>query len=440
MTKDKIHPFYKSENIRNAFNKVFDEGDWWKYKSERTRILEERFAQYHDSKFGISVCNGSVALDIILKSLEIKNGDEIILPAYDYYYLPKSVIKSGAVPVFADVCDNNFTLDSNDIDKRITRKTKAIVAVHISSSVTQVDRIKRIAKDNELTLIEDCAQAHGAIYDNKKVGSWSDVSLFSFGGIKLMTSGQGGLIVTSDEDLYNKIFSLVNRGLLPNGSMNKFGIIGDNYQLSELQAALLLPQLEMLDEYCDKREKAIKYLDENLKDIKGISVLKQFEKTGRRAQMKYSFCLESNNKIRKINRDFFIDELYKRGYPISGGHSTIRNDERLQGYFNKVESFPNAQRAEDEIVSLYHTFLLNEFNEIDELIKNIKSIINKNVPRLIQKYIKSIVVFFIKFCHFLKNNSQITQIVCKRVSFKHFQFDRYFFTAYFEKVIRPFLR
>lgn len=375
MTKDKIHPFYKSENIRNAFNKVFDEGDWWKYKSERTRILEERFAQYHDSKFGISVCNGSVALDIILKSLEIKNGDEIILPAYDYYYLPKSVIKSGAVPVFADVCDNNFTLDSNDIDKRITRKTKAIVAVHISSSVTQVDRIKRIAKDNELTLIEDCAQAHGAIYDNKKVGSWSDVSLFSFGGIKLMTSGQGGLIVTSDEDLYNKIFSLVNRGLLPNGSMNKFGIIGDNYQLSELQAALLLPQLEMLDEYCDKREKAIKYLDENLKDIKGISVLKQFEKTGRRAQMKYSFCLENNNTIRKINRDFFLDELHKRGYPISGGHSAIRNDERLQGYFNKVESFPNAQKAENEIVSLHHTFLLNEFKIVDELIEDINKLI-----------------------------------------------------------------
>ncbi|MFC2093432.1 DegT/DnrJ/EryC1/StrS family aminotransferase [Bacteroidota bacterium] len=376
MTKDKVHPFYKSENIRNAFNKVFNEGDWWKYKSERTIILEERFAQYHDSKFGISVCNGSVALDVILKSLEIKNGDEIILPAYDYYYLPKSVINSGAVPVFADVCDNNFTLDSNDIDKRITRKTKAIIAVHISSSVAQMDRIKQIAKDNELTLIEDCAQAHGAIYGNKKVGSWGDVSLFSFGGIKLMTSGQGGMIITSNEDLYNKMFSLVNRGLLSDGSMNKFGIIGDNYQLSELQAALLLPQLEMLDEYCNKREKAIRYLDDNLKEIKGVSVLKQFEKTGRRAQMRYSFCLESNNAIDNTNRDFFIDELQKRGYSISGGHSVIRNDERLQGYFNKVGSFPNAQKAEDEIVSLYHTFLLNEFNEIDELIKDIKNIMN----------------------------------------------------------------
>lgn len=375
MTKDKVHPFYKSENIRNAFDKVFDEGDWWKYKSDRTRILEERFAQYHDSKFGISVCNGSVALDIILKSLEIKNGDEIILPAYDYYYLPKSVINSGAVPVFADVCYNNFTLDSNDIEKRITGKTKAIVAVHISSSVAQMDRIKQIAKDNELTLIEDCAQAHGAIYGNKKVGSWGDLSLFSFGGIKLMTSGQGGIIITSNEDLYNKMFSLVNRGLLSDGSMNKFGIIGDNYQLSELQAALLLPQLDMLDEYCDIREKAIRCLDDNLKEIKGISVLKQFVKTGRRAQMRYSFCLNSNDTREKINRDVFINELQKRGYPISGGHSAIRNDERLQGYFNKGERSQNAHKAEDEIVSLYHTFLLNEFKILDELIEDINKLI-----------------------------------------------------------------
>jgi dTDP-4-amino-4,6-dideoxygalactose transaminase len=375
MSKKNIHPFYKSEFIRNAFNDVFESGDWWKYKADRTGQLEEKFVHYHDSRYGVSVCNGSVALDVILKSLDIKKGDEIILPAYDYYYLPKSVINSGAVPIFADVCENNFTIDHDEISKRITNKTKAVITVHISSSLAQMDKISLITKDNNITLIEDCAQAHGAIYGNKKAGSWGDVSLFSFGGIKLMTSGQGGMIITSNEELYSRIFAVVNRGLLPDGTLNKRGIIGENFQLSELQAALLLPQLEKLDEYCDKREKSIKYLDEKLNNLKGITTLKQFHKTQRRAQMKYSFCLDESVLKNNLDRNKFINELQKRGYPISSGHSTVRNDERLQGHFKKGEKFPNAKKAGDEIVALYHTFLLNDSKDLDKLVMDIEFLI-----------------------------------------------------------------
>lgn len=291
MINKDINSFYKSQKIKKTLEDIFDKGDWWIYKGDRTKILEDKFSKYHDSKYGISVCNGTVALDVILKAFGIKKGDEIILPAYDYYSLPKSVINLEAIPVFADVSENNFTLDYEELKQKISGKTKAIVAVHISSSVAQMDKISELAKENNIFLIEDCAQSHGAVYGNQKVSSWGNVGLFSFGGIKLMTSGQGGMVVTSDEELYKKIFAIVNRGHLPDNTLNKFDIIGENYQLSELQAALLLPQLAMLNEYCNKREDASKYLDEHLKDIPGITILAQFEKTSIRAQMRYSFCI-----------------------------------------------------------------------------------------------------------------------------------------------------
>jgi len=163
-----------------------------------------------------------------------------------------------------------------------------------------------------------------------------------------MTSGQGGMIITSIEELYTRMFAVVNRGLLPDGTINKLGIIGENFQLSELQAALLLPQLDMLDEYCDKREDASKCLDEHLKEIPGISILNQFEKTSFRAQMRYSFCLNERELKKDFTREKFMQTLQSKGYPISSGFSNIRNDERLQGFFKKGETFPNAQKAEDD--------------------------------------------------------------------------------------------
>ena len=376
MAKSNLHPFYSSKEIKKALEDIFDLGDWWKYKDKRTTLLEEKFSRNHNSKYGISVCNGTVALDVILKAIGIKKGEEIILPAYDFYSLPKSVINSGAVPVFADVCRNNFTIDFKELEQKISKKTKALVAVHISSSVGEMDKISQLARENKIFLIEDCAQAHGATYGNQKVGSWGDVGLFSFGGIKLMTSGQGGMVITSNEELYKKIFAIVNRGFLPDNTLNKFGIIGENYQLSELQAALLLPQLDMLNKYCQKREEASKYLDTNLKGIPGITILDQFEKTSIRAQMRYSFCLNEKALSKETSKEKFIRILKEKGYPIMGGYSSIRSDERLHGFFKKGKDFPNAHKAEEEIVSLHHTFLLNEFNVLDELIKDVTSIIN----------------------------------------------------------------
>jgi dTDP-4-amino-4,6-dideoxygalactose transaminase len=204
------------------------------------------------------------------------------------------------------------------------------------------------------------------------VGSWGDVAIFSFGGIKLMTCGQGGMIITSDGELYSKCYAVANRGHLPNGEVNPFGIIGENFQMSELQAAILLPQLELLESYTKKREEACAVLDGELSEIEGIGVLSQFPKTQRRAHMRYSFYLKSELSGR-LSRDQLIHGLKRAGIPALPAYSSAGNDPRLQQAFaGRKEDFPNSRAAEEEIVGIHHTFLLSERQVLTRLARTIR--------------------------------------------------------------------
>jgi dTDP-4-amino-4,6-dideoxygalactose transaminase len=364
------------KEIEEAFFEIYSSGEWWKYTGERVKKLESEFAKYHDCLFGVSTCNGSVAIDIALKALNIKSGDEVILPAYDFYSLPKSVLNVGATPVFADVSSNNFTIDKDEVKKKINPKTKAIIAVHISGSVAELDALGDIARDKNIYLIEDCAQAHGAIYDGKKVGSWGDLGIFSFGGVKLMTCGQGGMVTTSNEDLYRRCYAITNRGHLADGSINPYGIIGENFQLSELQAAILLPQLNLLDAYNQKRGEAVKFLDQELSKINGIQTFSQFLKTGRKAFMTYSFCYRQKHSP-YMPKSKFIQTLRSESIPVLGGYTTMITEPRLQRAFaNYRDDFPNSKRGEEEIIAIHHPFLLEEQHVLSSLVEKIKALLS----------------------------------------------------------------
>jgi len=366
----------QTEEIKQAFSEILSSGQWWQYTGERVKRLEAEFAKYHDCLFGISTCNGSVAIDIALKGLNIGEGDEVILPAYDFFSLPKSVLNVGATPVFADVCSDNFTIDKDEVKKKINSKTKAIIAVHISSSIAELDALKDIAKDKNIYLIEDCAQAHGAIYGGKKVGSWGDLGIFSFGGIKLMTCGQGGMITTSDEDLYKRCYAITNRGHLPDWTINPYGIIGENFQLSELQAAILLPQLSLLDTYNQKREEAVRFLDQRLSEINGIHAFTQFPKTDRRAFMRYSFCYK-HERFPHMPKGKFIEMLRTEGVPAMGGYTTMLTEPRFQKTFAGYRGdFPNSKLGEKEIVAIHHPFLLENYHVLTSLAQKIKTFLS----------------------------------------------------------------
>jgi dTDP-4-amino-4,6-dideoxygalactose transaminase len=314
--------------ILDAIHRLFESGNWWIYKGEAVRDFEQRFAEAHGCRFGISVCNATVALDVILRALGIGPGDRVILPAYDYYSLPKSVANVGAGPLFADVCRQNPTLDVDQVRALLGPEVKAVVAAHLSGSVAQIDALADLCAGAGIPLIEDCAQAHGATYGGRRVGSWGMAGLFSFGGIKLMTCGQGGMITTSDPALYEKCYAIVNRGRTISGQYNHYGIIGDNYQLSELAATVLAPQLDTLEELCVQREAIMRRLDREIERIEGIAPMRQFEPTTCRAQMRYTFTYAPRTSA-SLSRDQLVSKAQEAGILLMPGHRCVSDDAGL---------------------------------------------------------------------------------------------------------------
>ena len=353
-----------NKEILSAIGKRFESGDWWSYKGKAVSDFEKRFAEYNGCKFGVSVCNGTIPLEIILRGFGVGNGDKVILPAHNFYSLPKSVSNVGATPVFVDVNKDNLTIDTEQVRNIIkSEAVKAVVAVHISSSVAKLDELSQICRSAGVYLVEDCAQAAGAEYGGKRVGSWGDASLFSFGGVKLMTCGQGGMITTSNRQLYEKCHAIVNRGYDIERKPNAYGIVGENYAMSELSAIVLGPQLDVLEGLCARREEVMRLLDEQIESIDGLTALMQFEKTSIRAQMRYCFYYDSAN-LNGVTRDQFVQQANEKGVPLTNlCHQSVPNDTLLFHMYAKDKVFPVAETAEESLVSIWSWELLrgNEY-------------------------------------------------------------------------------
>ncbi len=342
------------DSILKAVQDVFDKDTWWRYTAESVRDFEKRFARARDCEYGVSICNGTVAVDVALRGLGIGPGDKVVLPAYNFYSLPKSVANVGATPVFVDVCRDNPTISAEETRKVLDSGVKAVIAVHIAGAVAELDKLGEICRDAKVALIEDCAQAAGAVYGDKHVGSWGSVGIFSFGGVKLMTSGQGGMVTTSDPDLYERCYAIVNRGSDPRGGVNRLGIVGDNYQMSVLAAAMLEPQLDLLRENGEKREQVMRFLDREIVKLDGLFPLQQFAPVRSRAQMRYAFLCRRGGSDAK-HTEAFVRMAKEKGVPFDTRfYTTIANDERLFRRYATETMFPMAKRAEDEIVAVWH--------------------------------------------------------------------------------------
>ena len=244
--------------IREAFDRVFKRS--WYIEGKEDEAFEKAFAEYCNSKYCVGVGNGLDALFLTLKALDIKNGDEIIVPSNTYIATALAVTYAGATPVFVEPDIQTFNIDPTKIESAITEKTKAIMPVHLYGQACDMDPIMNIARKHNLYVIEDCAQAHGARYKGKVIGSFGDAAGFSFyPGKNLGALGDAGATVTNNEDLAKKIRALGNYG-----SDYKYHHImqGNNSRLDELQAAFLSVKLPYLDKVnVERREIAQKYLE-----------------------------------------------------------------------------------------------------------------------------------------------------------------------------------
>ena len=244
--------------LREAFNRVFERS--WYIEGEEDKVFEKVFAEYCNSKYCIGVGNGLDALFLALKALGIKAGDEVIVPSNTYIATALAVTYVGATPVFVEPDIRTFNIDPTKIEVAITEKTKAIMPVHLYGQACDMDPIMVIAKKHNLYVIEDCAQAHGATYKGKVIGSFGDAAGFSFyPGKNLGALGDAGATVTNNEELAKKVRALGNYG-----SDYKYHHVmqGNNSRLDELQAAFLAVKLPYLDRFnVERRKIAHKYLE-----------------------------------------------------------------------------------------------------------------------------------------------------------------------------------
>lgn len=247
------------DKLNNAFNQVLDKSTF--IKGEQCAAFEESFAEYCQTKYCVGVANGLDAIYLILKAMNIGVGDEVIVPSNTYIATALAVSYAGAAPVFVEPTIESYNINPNEIEKKITGKTKAIIAVHLQGRPAEMDKIWKIARKYDLKVIEDAAQAHGARYFGKRVGGLSDAAAFSFyPGKNLGALGDAGCITTNNKDIADKVRALGNYG-----SDYKYHHIyqGTNSRLDEMQAAFLKVKLPYLDKWNDfRRMVAKRYLQE----------------------------------------------------------------------------------------------------------------------------------------------------------------------------------
>lgn len=289
----------EANNVLEVLNSgILASGEW-------VKRFEDDFSKYIGTKYAVANSNGTVALDIALKALDLKEGDEVIVPDFTFIATANAVLFQGAKPVFADIDKKTFDLDPDDVIAKITSKTKAIIGVHLFGHPFNVKGIKEICEDHNLFLIEDCAQAHGADYKGKKVGSFGDLGCFSFYATKNMTTGEGGMVTTSNEEIKRRLDLIINHG---QSQKYLHTSLGYNYRLTNIQAAIGVAQLEKLDGFNEQRIKNAERLSSDL-NVPGLRTPVR-DAAVKHVYHQYAVLLEDGFPLM---RDQFLDYLSQNG-------------------------------------------------------------------------------------------------------------------------------
>lgn len=257
-------------NEKKYLTECIDTG-WISSEGPFIKRFEEEMSAKVSRKYGVAVCNGSAALDIAMLSLGLEKGSEVIMPAFTIISCASAIVRVGCVPVLVDADPDTWNMDVSQIEAKITKKTKAIMVVHIYGLPVDMDPVISLAKRYDLKIIEDAAEAHGLVYKNRPCGSFVDVSIFSFYPNKHVTTGEGGMVVTDDEKIYKKCQGYRNLCFNPEKRF-VHDELGWNYRMTNMQAALGLAQLEKLERHVEIKRNMGKKYTELLKNVEGIQI------------------------------------------------------------------------------------------------------------------------------------------------------------------------
>lgn len=226
--------------------------------------FEKLVSSFVKSKYVVAVNSGTAALQAALYALDIRTGDEVLLPSFTFVATANAVVSVGAKPVFVDIRRDNYTMDPVDLERKITKKSKAIIPVHLYGNVAHIDEISEIARKHDLHIIEDAAQSMGSSYKGKQTGTFSEIGCFSMYAAKVMTSGEGGVIVTSNKKLWEKLLMIRNHGMVRGYDTR---VLGLNFRLPEISAAIAKIQMKKLPQFLLKRKRNAEILTDLLSGL-----------------------------------------------------------------------------------------------------------------------------------------------------------------------------
>ncbi|MGN7720216.1 DegT/DnrJ/EryC1/StrS family aminotransferase [Chitinophaga sp. 22620] len=365
--------------------------------------FESKWAAAIGTKRCLTVVNGTNALITAINRLDIGAGDEVITTPYTFIASVQAILANNAMPVFADIDPATYQIDPAKIESKITKRTKAILVVHILGLPADMDRIMAIAAKHNLVVIEDACQAHLAVYDHKTVGSIGKVGCFSFQNSKNLPIGEGGAIVSNDDKYIDDCFAAHNLGYAYGTSTG--AIAGDSFmraskiRLTEYAAAIGLAQLKRLEAQTNTRHENAAYLGSMLKDIEGIKPIKLYDKVTRGAYHLYSFRYDPAG-FKGMNRTKFMEALRKEGVPCSGGYKVMHTQEFMReafssrvykGFYSKKElDFEAYKKRNDcpenaalcnDAVWITQNILLGSRKDMEGIAEAIKGI-QKNAGRI----------------------------------------------------------
>jgi perosamine synthetase len=338
---------------------------WVSSKGPFIEEFETKFSKYVGLKYGVATSNGTAALHLALIALEVKRGDEVIVPTLTFASVANVAIYVGAKPVFVDSHPDYWCIDPSKVEEKITKKTKVIIPVHLYGHPCDMSSIMRIAKSYDLHVIEDCAEAHGAEYKGRKVGTFGDIACFSFYGNKIITTGEGGMCLTDDEELAQKIRVFRDHGM---DATKKYWheVIGFNYRMTNLQAALGVAQLKKIDAFVEKKREVAKIYNSLLRKVEGICLHPEMS-WAKNVYWLYSILVNSENY--GISRDSLIEKLAEKGVETRRFFYPIHLMPPYRKYAVNLR-FPIAERLSSDGINLPSSVKLTqaEIREITSLI------------------------------------------------------------------------
>jgi len=315
-----------------ALEEVLQSKNWCRLGSDKVDNFETEYQKLTGAKHALATSSGTSALLTLLGALDIGPGDEVIIPVYTFIATYNVVALNYALPVFVDTDIESFQIDANKIEAAITKQTKVIMPVHIGGSPANLDKILDISRKTGIPVIEDACQAHLAEWRGKMVGTYGLAGAFSFQASKNLNCGEGGAIITNDENFAQTCYSFHNQG--QGGRVTGFnpgtGTRGTNVRLTEFQGNLLLAQMTRVAEQTNLRTKNANYLTKMLNEIQGITPAKLYEGTTRSAYHLYMFRYDKTH-FAGLSRDKFLEALTKEGVPCSNGYGMMNKDAYVTG-------------------------------------------------------------------------------------------------------------